>query len=167
MENKTSHTTELAHADVTDAIISSFFDTVRELGHGFNEPVFRRAVAIVLREKGHHAEEEVVLTVPFRGAIIGSFRADLIVDHVVLVEVKATPILEPYQEAQLLNYLKAAGGGVGLLLNFGRTAAFKRLVSGDPFNSLPNLRSKTSPKAEAGANAKLEDTGATVKLEDK
>ena len=89
---------------------------------------------------GHHVAEEVPLEVVFHGTVIGTFKADLVVDDVVLVEVKATPTIEPYNEAQLLNYLKAAGGGVGLLLNFGRSAAFKRRVSGDPYNSLPNLR---------------------------
>jgi GxxExxY protein len=63
---------------------------------------------------------------------------------VVLVEVKVAAAIESYAEAQVLNYLKAAGGGVGMLLNFGRQAAFKRLVMGDAVNSLPFLdRQKT------------------------
>ena len=131
--------TDLAHADITDAILGSFFEAYRELGQGFHEPVFRRATAILLRERGHEVMEEVPLIVTFRGVIVGSFRADLVVDKTVLVEVKSAPTLEPYMEAQLLNHLKAAGGGVGLVLNFGRTAAFKRAVIGDPWNSLPQL----------------------------
>jgi GxxExxY protein len=58
----------------------------------------------------------------------------------VIVEVKATATIEGYAEAQLLNYLKAAGGGVGLLLNFGRKPEFRRRVMGDPLNSLPMMR---------------------------
>ena len=140
MDVDSSAAERLPHGGVTQGIITSFFETVRELGHGFSEHVYRRAVAIVLRTRGHKALEEVPLEVHFRGSIIGLFKADLVVDDVVLVEVKSTPQLEPYSEAQLLNYLKAAGGGVGMLLNFGRTAGFKRMVSGDPANSLPLLK---------------------------
>ena len=82
----------------------------------------------------------VPLQVHFRGHMIGSFFADLIVDRTVLIEVKATARLENYAIAQTLNYLKVAGGGVGLLLNFGRKPESKRLVMGDPFDSLPALR---------------------------
>ena len=139
--DKTHETSpDLAHADITEAIIGSFFETVRELGYGYNEKVYCRGVAIVIREKGFEVAEEVPIEVMFHGVIIGAFRADLVVNNLVLVEVKATPLLEPYNEAQLLNYLKAAGGGVGLLLNFGRSAAFKRRVTGNPYDSLPNLR---------------------------
>ena len=58
------------------------------------------------------------------------------------MEVKAAATIENYAQAQILNYLKAAGGGVGLLLNFGRQAIFKRFVMGDPTNSLPALRAR-------------------------
>jgi len=139
MDKAPGRSIALAHGEITDVILGSFWEIVRELGYGFNEHIYRRALAIVIREKGHHVLEEVAFEVSFRGTVIGAFRADIVVDRVVLVEVKSTPTLEPYNEAQLLNYLKAAGGGVGLLLNFGRTAAFKRCVSGDPQNSLPNL----------------------------
>ena len=71
----------------------------------------------------------------------GTFYADLVVEGLVLVEVKAAAAIEAYAEAQLLNYLKAAGGGVGLLLNFGRRVEYRRRVVGDdPSNSLPVLR---------------------------
>ena len=83
------------------------------------------------------------LQVHFRGHMIGSFFADLIVDRTVLIEVKATATMENYAIAQTLNYLKVAGGGVGLLLNFGRKPESKRLVMGDPFNSLPALRAES------------------------
>jgi GxxExxY protein len=139
----------LPHGRVTAGIINAFFETVGELGYGFSEKVCRRAVAIVLRANGFKALEEVSLVVNFRGQVIGSFFVDLVVDDVVLVEVKTTVRLEPYNEAQLLNYLKAAGGGVGLLLNFGRSAQFKRLVSGDPENSLPLLNPRP-PEAPGG-----------------
>ena len=138
---------DLPHGDITQEIIRGFFETVRELGWGFHEVVCRRALAVVLRQYGLKVQEEVVLPVWFRGQIIGTFRADLVVADVVLVEVKAAAVLESHAEAQLLNYLKAAGGGVGLVLNFGKSASFKRLVMGDnPLNSLPAMKQNPPDK---------------------
>jgi GxxExxY protein len=137
------HEVSLPHADVTDRIIGAFFDVHRELGHGFSELIYRRAVALVLRQNGLEATEERIISVAFRGSIIGTFYADIVVADVVLVEVKASNTIEKYAEAQILNYLKAAGGGVGLLLNFGREATYKRFAMGnDPTNSLPALRAR-------------------------
>lgn len=127
---------KLAHGDVTGDILKAFFDVYRELGYGFSEIVYRRALALVIRASGLEALEEVPLEVHFRGAIVGRFHADLIVARVVL-ETKATPTLQSYAEAQLLNYLKAAGGGVGMLLNFGHEPTFKRRVLGSVNPSLP------------------------------
>lgn len=133
------NTGNFPYADVTGAIITAFYDVVRELGYGFSNIVYRRAMALVLRESGHAVIEEAPLRVSFRGHVIGSFYADLVVDRVVLAEVKPGRAIDPTGEAQVLNYLKAAGGGVGLLLNFGQKAEFKRYVMGDPSNSLPGL----------------------------
>lgn len=120
----------LAHAAVTRTIIGCFFEVYRELGYGFSEAVYRRALRIAIRAAGLSATEEVPLTVHFRGEVIGRFYADLLVEGLVLIEIKAAATVETYAVAQLLNYLKAAGGGVGLLLNFGREPGVKRLVLG-------------------------------------
>jgi GxxExxY protein len=64
----------------------------------------------------------------------------MVVEGVILVEVKATTTIESYAEAQLLNYLKVAGGGTGLLVNFGRRADWRRKVMGDPLANLPMLK---------------------------
>ena len=106
------------------------------------------AFAIVLLQKGLQVDIECPLDVRFRGQVIGQFAADLVVNETVLVEVKGTTTIEPYAEAQLLNYLKAAGGGVGLIVNFGRKPEYKRRVMGDnPLDSLPNLRSARREQA--------------------
>jgi len=138
-----NHRVDLPHADITDRIIGAFYDVYRELGYGFSEVVCRRALALVLRQYGLEVAEERAISVTFRGSIIGIFHADMVVAGVVLVEIKASSTIEKYAEAQILNYLKAAGGGVGLLLNFGREATYKRFAMGDdPINSLPVLRSQ-------------------------
>ena len=135
----------LAHGDLTGKILRCFFEVQGELGHGFSELVLCRAMAIALEEAGLRVREEVALAVHYRGRCIGSFRVDLVVEDTVLVEVKAATALESYAVAQILNYLKVAGGGVGLLLNFGRKPEFKRYVVGDPNVSLPLLKGEARP----------------------
>jgi len=86
---------------------------------------------IAMLEKGLRAEEEVQLKVHFRGEVIGTFFVDIVVEGAVLIEIKALPELERCLVTQLLNYLKAAGGGVGLLLNFGQRPELSRRIVGD------------------------------------
>jgi GxxExxY protein len=133
------HHKQFPHGDLTARVIGWFFDVFGELGYGFSEKVLQRALVIVLQEAGMHVLQEVPIQVRFRGRSIGDFYADLIVERVLLVEVKGGKTIEGYAEAQLLNYLKAAGGGVGLLLNFGRRPEFKRMIMGNPAKSLPFL----------------------------
>ncbi len=140
----------LPHAALTDRILKAFFEVARELGYGFSEKVCVRALAIALADAGLEPATGVPLFVPYRGQIIGDFYADVVVNGTILLEVKATGQLEDYAKAQLLNYLRCAGGGVGLLLNFGKRAEFKRFVLSDPHNSLPHLR-----KVEASESAVL------------
>ena len=129
----------LAHAQLTSAIIGSFYKVFNELGHGYSEKVYQRALAIVLRELGYEAVEERRIKVFFHGALIGEFVVDIVVDGKVIIEIKAGRQIEPWHEAQILNYLKCAGGGIGLLVNFGAELTHKRLVMGDPEANLPNL----------------------------
>jgi GxxExxY protein len=130
---------DYSHAALTHVIIGAFFKVYNELGHGYSEKIYRRALAIVLRELGLEAIEERRIKVIFHGALIGTFWVDLVVDGKIVVEIKAARQLEARDEAQILNYLKCAGGGVGLLVNFGRPLTYKRFVMGDPDANLPNL----------------------------
>jgi GxxExxY protein len=129
---------------LTYQIIDCFFEVFRELGHGFSEIVYQRALAIVLLERGFDVAMEEKIPVHFHGQSIGTFEADLVVNGMVIVEIKATETIENYAIAQCLNYLKAAGGGVGLILNCGRKPQHKRFVfSNNPADSLPALRRKS------------------------
>jgi GxxExxY protein len=150
---------QLPHAELTEKIISAFYDVANELGHGFSEEVLTRALVIVLRERGLRVEGQVQLPVKFHGEIIGVFKADIVVEGKILIEVKVGSELQPYAHVQLMNYLKAAGGGLGLLLHFGRRAEVKRKIVGDPLNSLPLLGSAESTLAaatEAPSTAQLD-----------
>ncbi len=134
----------LPHAHLTDAIIGAFYDVAGELGHGFSEEVLCRAMVVSLEERGLRVKREAELPVHYRGHLIGVFYADLVVEGTVLLEVKVSADVQSYAEVQLINYLTAAGGGVGLLLNFGRRAEVRRKVVGDPNDSLRLLRSAES-----------------------
>jgi GxxExxY protein len=113
---------------VSEAILGGFYQVYRELGPGFLESVYEVALAIVLRDMGLRVEQQAAVNVRFRGATIGIFRMDLLVESSVAVELKTSRILDPSHEAQLLNYLRASDLEVGLPLNFGQRPSFKRLA---------------------------------------
>lgn len=118
----------LKHAELTEVIIGSFYDVYNELGLGFLESVYREAMLVALRKKGLLVEREKSVEVRFRGEVVGVFRTDLVVANFVIVELKCARTIDSNHEAQLLNYLKATHYEVGLLLNFGTRAHFRRMV---------------------------------------
>jgi GxxExxY protein len=101
------------------------------LGYGFLERVYVKALLLELKKVGLAVRHEVAIEVLYSGEVIGEYLADLIVNGVVIVEVKAARILAEEHEAQLLNYLKATQFEVGLLLNFGPKAEIKRKAFGN------------------------------------
>jgi len=108
----------LKHAEITEKIIGVFFAVYNELGHGFLESVYQNAMVIALAQAGLQVEREVPVPVFFRGQIVGDYRADLLVEGLVIVELKTVERLLPIHEAQMLTYLKLSGIRIGLLLNF-------------------------------------------------
>jgi len=99
--------------------LKACFDVINELGAGFLESVYHNALLITLRQIGLKAEPQVSTQVMFRGLVVGQFIADILVEDKVLVELKAVKTLLPEHQAQVINYLKATGIQVGLLVNFG------------------------------------------------
>lgn len=116
------------HSELTGKILGAFFQLHKELGYGFSEKVYRSALAILLEEVGMRVQQEVTLRVFFHGKIVGEYIADIIVNDVILLELKAVKKLNTTHDAQLLNYLKATEIEVGLLLNFGPQAEFHRKI---------------------------------------
>jgi GxxExxY protein len=116
------------HQELTRGIIRVFYDVYNELGHGFLESIYQRAMFRALTTQGIAVTQQQSLAVWFRGEQIGEFRPDLLVADRVIVELKACRTLEPIHEAQLLNYLCASDIEVGLLLNFGPKPTIKRMV---------------------------------------
>jgi GxxExxY protein len=122
-------TMELDHKDVTERIIGASFEVFRELGYGFLERVYQRAMKVELELRGLKAEIETDIQVRYKGQVVGDYRADILVNRCVLVELKVASAIDGRDEAQLLNELRATGIKVGLLINFGKQKAeFKRLV---------------------------------------
>ena len=103
---------------VTDAVIGAAIEVHRELGPGFVESVYERALCAELRRRGIAHQTQVVLAVRYREEIVGELRLDLLVAGHVIVEIKAVEALTPLMTAQVLSYLKATGVRVGLLINF-------------------------------------------------
>jgi GxxExxY protein len=124
--------TELLYKEITDRILRSFFQVHWELGPGFLESVYVRGMEIALTDDGLRVEREVPVSVYFRGHRAGAFRADMIVESVVLLEFKAGHRLDPSSEPQLLNYLRASRLQLGFILHFGPKASFvRRMMTND------------------------------------
>ena len=112
----------------TKEIIGAFYDVYNALGYGFLEEVYENSMAIELRRRGFSVSCQYPIGVVYRGEIVGSYYADLLVQDCVIVELKASRQLVREHEAQLLNYLNATRYEVGLLLNFGPEPQVKRKV---------------------------------------
>jgi GxxExxY protein len=115
--------------EITEAIIGAAFEVHAQLGYGFLERVYHRALQVELLRRGFRVELEKRITVRYKDVVVGEYDADLLVEDIVLVEVKIAPQYDKRDEAQLLNELTATGIKLGLLLNFGRSKVeLKRLV---------------------------------------
>lgn len=120
------------HGDITQRIIGVFYDVYNELGHGFLESVYQKALGLALNAAGLKVCTSIKISVWFRGVQVGHFEADMLVENCVLLELKAARALDSSHQAQLLNYLRATDIEVGLLLNFGPKPEFKRLLFDNP-----------------------------------
>jgi GxxExxY protein len=116
------------HSELTDRVIKQFYDVYNELGFGFLESVYEEAMSRALVSAGMTIGRQTPVPVLFRGERIAEFKADLIVEGKVIVELKAARTIETAHEAQLLNYLRGTMIEVGLLLNFGPHPQVRRLV---------------------------------------
>ena len=119
---------ELLHKEITDKILKSFYTVYNVLGYGFLEKVYGNALYIELAKMGLKVIKQHPIKVQYDEQQVGEYFADLIVEDLVIVELKAAEGIVEEHEHQLLNYLKATTIEVGLLLNFGRKPQFKRKV---------------------------------------
>jgi len=131
--------TRLLHGTLTDRIIRVFHQVHFELGSGHLESVYANAMAIALRDAGLEVQREVKVFVYFRGQVIGVFKADALVESVVMLEYKAARHMRPEWEEQLLNHLRNTRVELGLLLFFGRRPVVRRRILTNDQKLLPLL----------------------------
>ncbi len=111
----------MLYEDLTGKILEACFEVSKELGSGFVESVYEKALLVALKQKGLNAVSQVPLKVIFRGAIVGEFYADVLVESKILIELKAVGGFANEHFAQIINYLKATEIEVGLIINFGNS----------------------------------------------
>ncbi|HZI57786.1 MAG TPA: GxxExxY protein [Verrucomicrobiae bacterium] len=116
------------HSGLTDTVIGIFYGVYNELGFGFLESVYRNSLRIALLEKDLTVEQEVPVTVFFHGKNVGDFRADLVVNGTILLELKTAENIVAAHESQVLNYLRSTSLELGLVLNFGPRPQVRRLL---------------------------------------
>jgi len=120
--------TDLLHQELTDEIINAFYLVYNELGYGFLEKVYQNSLYLELMSRGFKVEPQKQIKVFFKGKQVGDYYADMVVNDLVILELKSSSGLEEKYEAQLLNYLKATTMEVGLLLNFGLKPQIRRKI---------------------------------------
>ena len=119
---------QLAHGELTKEIIDAFHTVFNELGDGFVESVYVRALQTELRFRQVPTQREAPLTVYYRDEVVGEFRVDLLVDDLIIVELKTAEKIAKPHERQVLNYLKAADHPVGLILNVSDRPTVRRKI---------------------------------------
>jgi GxxExxY protein len=118
----------MLHKELTDKIICAFYNVYNILGCGFLEKVYENALIIELKKVGLSVTQQESVKVFYDGVQVGDYYADIIVNGLVILELKAAESLRNEHFAQLANYLKATDKEVGLLMNFGSKPEFKRIL---------------------------------------
>lgn len=119
---------EYLHKELTSKIIQVFYKVYNTLGYGFLEKVYENAMRVELIKMGISVEQQKNIKVYYESEMVGDYFADLLIEELVIVELKAAENICEEHEAQLLNYLKATDIEVGLLLNFGKIPEVRRKI---------------------------------------
>ncbi len=129
---------ELKHAYLTNQILKAFYDVYNTLGHGFLERVYQNALFFELQNRGFSVEAHKRIKVYYKEQEVGDYFADIIVNNLVILELKAAECIVEAFELQLTNYLKSTNIEVGLLLNFGKNPEIRRKMWVNDQKQLPN-----------------------------
>lgn len=121
------------HQELTKMIIGIYYDVYNELGYGFLERVYQNAMLIELKKRGYQVECNKKLIVYYKKEVVGEYIPDIIVNDLVILELKAVEYLIEAHENQILNYLKATDCEIGLVLNFGKDPQFIRKIFTNDF----------------------------------
>ena len=119
---------ELMHEELTNKIIKTFYEVYNQLGYGFLEKVYQNAMYFELKNRGFKVEAQKKIDVFYKEIVVGEYYADLIVEDLIILELKAAEYIVKDFENQILNYLRGTDCEIGLLLNFGKKPEFKRKI---------------------------------------
>ena len=115
--------------EISYSIVGAFFQVYNELGFGFLESIYARALEVALGEKGLLVQREVPITVVFHGVEVGQHRLDMLVEHRIVLEIKSTERINDIPKRQLRNYLNALRLELGMVLHFGPRAEYHRVLA--------------------------------------
>ncbi len=113
---------------ISGVVIGAAYDVHNALGVGFVENVYKNALYLEIKALGLKCECEKEIDVYYKGVVVGKFKADMVVEDKLILELKAVSNLLPAHEVQLVNYLKATGIERGLLINFGKSVEVKHKI---------------------------------------
>ena len=120
---------EIIYKDLSYEIIGVAMEAHRELGNGFLEKVYENALMVLLNERGIKAEQQKEIKVYFRGAIIGNYIADILIEDSIIVELKTVERIVDIHRAQVMNYLKATRLKLAMIINFkNKSLEYERIV---------------------------------------
>jgi GxxExxY protein len=134
----------MKHRRITEQVIKAFYALYNALGYGFLEKCYECALVIELEKMNLNVETQSPITVYYDNQVIGEYKADIVVENIVILELKAAKAITEEHTAQLLNYLRATPMEVCLLLNFGPKAEFARRSFDNNRKSNMPLSSKSS-----------------------
>jgi len=127
----------LENADLTQKILNAFYEVYHELGYGFLEKVYQNALVIELKERGFTVTPQRRCLVYYKGKEVGEYYADIIVNDLIVLELKACETISEHHKFQLLNYLKASSLELGFVLNFGKKPEFARKIFNNNYKKPP------------------------------
>ena len=113
--------TEILYKDLSYKIVGFAMDVHRQLGYGYLEKVYENAMMVLLHRGGIEAKQQHPVLVHFEGVVVGNYVADILVHDSIILELKSMDRITDVHRAQTLNYLKATGLRLGIILNFGKT----------------------------------------------
>jgi len=109
----------MQHKELTEKIIAAAYHVYNKMGFGFLESVYEKCLLIEIRKRGLKAESQKPIIVEYENEVVGEFKADILVEDIVILELKSIRQITRAHEVQLVNYLVATGKPVGLILNYG------------------------------------------------
>jgi len=118
----------MLHEEITSVVIAAYYIVYNTLGYGFLEKVYENALILELQKRGLKVKQQVPIKVYYETQVVGEYYTDILINDLIILELKAVEKIVKAHEYQLVNYLKATNIEVGLILNFGPEAEFKRKI---------------------------------------